>query len=312
LPVNAGLTAWEMIEAAENGKVKAMFIMGENPAVSFPQTSLVKEALAKLDFLVVTDMFMTETAGLASVVLPAASFAEKSGTFTNFEGRVQQLTKAIGPFGQSRPDAEIIMELSGMMNHPLKYNSQQEVLNEIEEEVPFCHHFTRIDSDAIEPELAEEEDGYYGNRRLHKGLFPSGFGRFLSVGYTAPQEAESDGYTHTLIVGSSRYHFGTGARSTRSGRLFRFAPEAFLEISDDDAADMGIVDGDKVKVISAEGEIKAAAKVNNALSRGLLYMPMSYPNNPVYSLFPAVLDRQVKTPALKSCAVRLERTDDNG
>ncbi len=312
LPVNAGLTAWEMIEAAGTGKVKAMFVMGENPAVSFPQTSLVKEALARLDLLVVTDMFLTETAALASVVLPAASFAEKYGTFTNFEGRVQQLTKAIEPVGESLPDAEIILELSGKMDYPLRYDSQQEVLNEIEESVPFCHHAARVDSDVIEPELAEEEDGYYGNRRLYKGLFPSGFGRFLTVEYTPPQEAESNGYPHTLIVGSSRYHFGTGARSTRSGRLNRFSPEAFLEISDDDAAETGIIDGATVKVISAQGEITATAKVNNTLSRGLLYMPMSYPNTPVYGLFPAVLDRQVKTPALKSCAVRLERTADNG
>jgi len=123
---------------------------------------------------------------------------------------------------------------------------------------------------------------------------------------------ERNGYPHTLIVGSSRYHFGTGARSTRSGRLNRFSPEAFLEISDDDAAETGIIDGATVKVISAQGEITATAKVNNTLSRSLLYMPMSYPNTPVYGLFPAVLDRQVKTPALKSCAVRLERTADNG
>ncbi len=311
LPDNAGLTAWEMIEAAGNGKVKAMFIMGENPAASFPQTSLVKEALAKLDFLVVTEMFMTETAELASVVLPAASFAEKSGTFTNFEGRVQPLTRAIEPFGESLPDAEIILELSGKMNSPLPYKSQQEVWNEIEEMVPFYHHVTRVESDAIESDWAEEEENYYGNRRLHKGLFPSGFGRFLPVEYT-PHEAGSNGYPFTLIVGSSRYHFGAGTRSTRSARLARFSPEAFLEISNDDAADMGIGDGDTVKAVSAEGELTATAKISNALSRGLLFMPISYPDSPVYSLFPVVLDQKVKTPALKSCAVRLERIADNG
>ncbi len=312
LPVHAGLTAWEMIEAAGTGKVKAMFIMGENPAASFPQTSLVKEALSKLDFLVVTEMFMTETAGLASVVLPAASFAEKSGTFTNFEGRVQQLTKAVEPLGGSLSDGEIILELSGMMNSPLPYKSQQEVLNEIEEMVPFYHHVTRVDNDTIEPDWAEEEDGYYGNRRLHKGLFPSGFGRFLSVEYVHPHETGNDGYPFTLMVGSSRYHFGAGARSMRSTRLNRFSPEAFLEISNDDAVDMGIVDGDTVKVTSAQGELAAIAKVSNALSRGLLFMPISFPDSPVYELFNTILDPRAKAPALKSCAVRLERTADNG
>jgi len=311
LPVNKGLTAWEMMEAAAAGKVKAMFIMGENPAASFPQTSLVKKALAKLDFLAVTDMFMTETAELASVVLPAASFAEKSGTFTNFEGRVQPLTRAIEPLDGSLPDAEIILELSGMMKYPLPYNTQQDVLNEIEEVVPFYHRVARVDNDVIESEWAEEENSYYGNRRLYKGLFPSGFGRFLPVEYT-PHEVGSNGYPFTLIVGSSLYHFGTGARSTRSGRLIRFSPGALLEINEDDAAEIGIADGDRVEIISAQGDIRATAKVSNTLSRGLLFMPISYPESPVNNLFTAVLDRQVNTPALKSCAVRLERITDNG
>ena len=193
LPVRAGLTALEMMEATKAGTVKGMFIMGENPVASFPQTSMVKKALATLDFLVVTDMFMTETAKLASVVLPAASFAEKEGTFTNFEGRVQQVRKAIEPLGGSLPDGEIILRLAGMMGSPLPYKSQQEVLDEIEEMVPFYHHVTHAETDAIDPDWAEEENSSYGNRRLHKGLFPSGFGRFSSVEYIPPQEWERTG-----------------------------------------------------------------------------------------------------------------------
>lgn len=311
LPVRTGLTALEMMEAARAGTVKGMFIMGENPVASFPQTSIVKKALESLDCLVVTDMFMTEAARLASVVLPAASFAEKEGTFTNFEGRVQKVRKVIEPVGGSLPDGEIILRLAGMMGSPLPYRSQQEVLDEIEEMVPFYHHVPHVDADAINADWAEEENSSYGNRRLHKGLFPSGFGRFLSVEYNPPQGVTKDGYPFTLIVGSSRYHFGSGTRSSRSARLKRFSLESFLEISSADAKDLGLSDGDRVTVMSAQGELLTSTKVSDTLPRGLLYMPISFPQSPVYELFITVLDRQTKAPALKSCAVRLERIAEN-
>jgi predicted molibdopterin-dependent oxidoreductase YjgC len=126
-----------MIERAKEGKIKAMYIVGENPALSFPHLSVVGEALASLDFLVVQDMFLTETAKLATVVLPAASFAEKEGTFTNFEGRVQRVRKAIEPLGESLPDWEIILQLARGMNCPMPYSSPQQVMDEIEELVPW-------------------------------------------------------------------------------------------------------------------------------------------------------------------------------
>ena len=147
LPASVGLTALEMLEQAREGKVKGMFIMGENPVASFPQPTLVKKALASLDFLVVTDMFLTETAKLASVVLPAASFAEKEGTFTNFEGRVQRIQKAIEPVGDSLPDGEIILQLAEMLGSPMPYSSYQQVMEEIEEMVPFYHHLADADLD---------------------------------------------------------------------------------------------------------------------------------------------------------------------
>lgn len=311
LPVRAGLTSLEMMEAIKAGTVKGMFIMGENPVASFSETSMVKKVLESLDCLVVTDMFMSETAKLASVVLPAASFAEKEGTFTNFEGRIQQVRKVIEPLGGSLPDGDIILRMAGMMASPLPYKSQQEVLNEIEEMVPFYHHATHAEADTIDSDWAEEENNSYGNRRLHKGLFPSGFGRFLSAEYISPQEAGKDGYPFLLMVGSSRYHFGTGSRSSRSARLSRFSPEAFLEISAADAGDIGLANGDKVKVISAQGEIATTVRISDTLPEGLLYMPISFPRTPVHTLFATVIDPRSRAPALKSCAVKLERITEN-
>jgi formate dehydrogenase alpha subunit len=312
LPAHPGLSALEMMESAGSNKVKGMFIMGENPVASFPHTSQVKQTLSYLDFLVVADMFLTETARLASVVLPAASFVEKEGTFTNFEGRIQRVRKAIEPAGESLPDGEIIMRLAGIMGSPMPYTSLQQVGDEIEEMVPFYRNFAYSDADTVGLDLSEMDGNTPGTRRLHKGLFPSGFGRFSPVEYTPPHGMATNGYPFTLMVGSSRYHFGTGSRSLRSARLKRFSPEACLEISPADARDTGIGDGNKVKVISTQGELLTSARVSDTLPRGLLYMPISFPQSPVFELFDTVIDPRAKAPALKSCAVRLERIATNG
>jgi formate dehydrogenase alpha subunit len=308
LPVRAGLTALEMLEQARKGKIKGMFIMGENPVASFPQPALVKEALSSLNFLVVTDMFLTQTAKLASVVLPAASFAEKEGTFTNFEGRTQRVLKAIEPVGDSLPDGEIILDLAERLGSPMPYASCGQVIDEIEELVPFYNHLADADLDTAGLDWADNEGGRPGIRRLHKGLFPSGFGRFSPAEYIPPQDVARDGYPLTLLAVSVRYHFGTGSRSSRAQWLRKFCPEASVEISEADARDLGISDGDKVRVTSAQGELLTTARVSNTPPRGLLLMPMSFPGSPVYGLFDTIIDHRAKAPALKSCAVRLERT----
>jgi len=312
LPVHNGLMALEMMEQAGEGKVKGMLIMGENPMASFPQPARVKKALSSLDFLVVTDMFLTETARLASVILPAASFAEKEGTFTNFEGRIQRVRKAIEPAGDSLPDGEIIRRLAGILDSPMLYTSPQQVMSEIEEMVPFYHHFNYSGVDETDLDLSEVGGNTPGTRRLHKGLFPSGFGRFSPVAYLPPKDTATDAYPFTLMVGSSRYHFGAGSRSTRSSRLKRFSSEAFLEISAADAKSSRLGDGDKVKVISAQGELVTSARISDTLPRGLLFMPISFPDSPIYELFSTIIDRQNKAPALKLCAVKLEGIAENG
>ena len=311
LPVTAGLTAPEMLEQARKGKIKGMFVMGENAVASFPQPNAVKEALSSLDFLVVTDMFLTETARLASVVLPAASFAEKEGTFTNFEGRTQRVRKAIEPVGDSMPDGEIILDLAERLGSPMPYSSHGQVMDEIEELVPFYNHLDYADFDKEGLDLTDMENGRPGTRRLHKGLFPSGFGQFSPVEYIPPQDVAKDGYPLTLLVGSVLYHFGAGTRSSRALWLRKFCPEASVEISEVDAGDLGINGGDKVRITSAQGELLTTARVSDALPGGLLLMPMSFPGSHVYELFDTTLDHRSKAPVLKSCAVRLERTTDN-
>jgi len=308
LPTNAGLTALEMIEQAGAGKIKGMLIVGENPVSSFPCPSLVRRVLTSLEFLVVTDLFHTETANLATVVLPAASFAEKEGTFTNFEGRVQRVRKAIEPLGDSLPDFEIILRLADRMGYPMPYSSPRQVMDEIEELVPLYQRLAYADFETEDVDLANFESGHLRIRRLYKGPFPSGFGRFSPVEYIPPTNASGDGYPLTLLSGSILHHFGSGTRSLRASRLRKFSPHAWVEINKIDAEQFDLSDGDAVKVVSPVGKLTTTVKVTDTLPPGTLFMPMSFPESPVNELFGISLDPRAKTPSLKQCAVRLERT----
>ena len=312
LPGDAGLSAIEMIDHAREAKIKGMYIVGENPVLSFPNPNLIKEALASLDFLVVHDMFLTETAELANVVLPAASFAEKEGTFTNFEGRVQRVRKVIEPLGDSLPDWEIILRLANSMGYPMPYSSLQQVMDEIQELVPLYQGAGYRDSETKDIYRAELDRDPLRNRRLYKGQFPSGFGRFSPVQYEPLAERTKDGYPLTLLAGSVLYHSGAGSRSSRSPRLSEFSPEAYVEIGESDARQVGISQGDEVKVISPVGEVTAVAKFTHTLPEGMIFMPISFPSTPVNQLFGTVLDPRSKTPALKACAVKLERIQPRG
>lgn len=304
-----GLTAVEMIQQADAGNIKAMYVVGENPAASFPQLALVRQALTSLDFLVVQDMFLTETARLATVVLPASSFAEKEGTFTSFEGRVQGLRKAINPLGNSLPDWQIILQLAKKLGHPMPYSSLEGIMDEIEGLVPFYHSTGYADGEAKGYDKAALDNPPLGTRRLYKGQFPTAFGRFSSIHYIPPKETARNGHPFTLITGTSLYRFGGGSRSSRASRLIRFLPEATIDICAEDASRLAIAAGDRVKVISPTAEISATARITNTLSEGQLFMPSAFAQSPVNALFGIDLDPQSKTPAMKACRVRLERIE---
>ena len=312
LPAGTGLTALEMISQARAGKIKGMYIVGENPLLSFPNGGLVKEALSSLEFLAVNDLFLTETARLAHVVLPAASFAEKEGTFTNFEGRVQRVRRVIKPLGESLPDWQIILKLANAMGQPMSYLSPPQIMDEIQELIPMYQGISYKESDAEGVYRAGTDRDHLRNRRLYKGQFPSGFGRFTPIQYEPQAEMPGDGYPLTLLTGSVLYHSGSGSRSSRSQRLSEFAPDAYVEIGEQDALQLGLSQGDTVKIISPSGEVSAVARLTNRLPRGTIFMPVSFPGTPVNRLFDSALDPQAKTPALKVCPVKLERIQTRG
>jgi predicted molibdopterin-dependent oxidoreductase YjgC len=185
-------------------------------------------------------------------------------------------------------------------------------MDEIQELVPLYQHLAYTDLEAEDLAWADLESGHLGARLLYKGPFPSGFGRFHPVEYQAPTTVSKDGYHLTLLAGSILQHFGSGSRSLRAGRLKKFSAHAWVETSEVDAKRLGLSDGDRVKVISPVGEVTTTVKINGALPAGMLFMPISFPESPVSDLFDRVLDPQAKTPALKRCAVRLERIGSDG
>jgi formate dehydrogenase alpha subunit len=299
LPAEAGLTTLEIIEQVKEGKIKGMYIMGENPVLSFPNSRLITEILTSLDFLVVQDMFLTETAKLANVVLPAASFAEKEGTFTNFEGRVNRVRKAIEPIGESLPDWEIVVRLADKMGYPLPFSSLQDVMSEIEELVPSYETYTDYEK---QDELAYGETGRTSGRPLLKG-----FARFSPTEYTPQAGERKSDYPFTLLTGGTLYHFGTGTRSSRARRLRKFSPQSFVEICESDARKLAVTDGEEVKVISAVGEVTTTVKITDTLCKGMLFMPFSFPETQVNDLFDIVLNPETKEPSLKACSVKIEK-----
>ncbi len=307
LPVNHGLTAVEVMELAKEGEIKALYIVGENPALSFPQSSVVTDALASLDFLVVQDMFLTETAELANVVLPAASFAEKEGTFTNFEGRVTRVRKAVEPPGESLPDWEIVLHLAEEMECPLPYNSPQQVMDEIGTLVPLYEGITYADLETKSLHPGEMDGKHLEARRISGGQFLTGFARFSPVEYTEQAEELKEDYPFALLTGTVLQHFGSGTRSSRAWRLKKFSPHAFLEIGESDADKLGIKHGDEVTVISPVAELTTTARITDTLPEGTVFLPSSFPESPATRLFNIALNPESKTPSLKLCNVRIER-----
>ncbi|MFC1947901.1 formate dehydrogenase subunit alpha [Chloroflexota bacterium] len=305
IPERPGMTAAEVLRQAEAGNIKGILIMGENPIARFPDPTFVRRALSSLEFLCVTNIFPTETTDLASVIMPAAAFAEKDGTFTNFEGRIQQVRKAIDPPGTSLPDWEIILRLSREMGSSIQYSSSREILNEIEELVPLYQNLTHHDfeQDDDGPDSSSER---LGSKRFYKGLFPSGFGRFTPVEHVPSEEGKDDQYPLVLITGSTLHGFGSGSRSGRASRLRTFTPRAWINISDGDSNRYKVNAGDNVRIISPAGEISAIVRISDDLDEGMLFMPSSFSDAPVNVLFSSD-----NANSLKTCSVRLERTDNN-
>jgi len=303
-----GLTLTEMFEAAHKGQVKSIYLIGENPVLSDPDISHIVESLKALEFLVVQDIFLTETAQLADVVLPGVSFAEKDGTFTNTERRVQRIRKAIEPIGDSRPDWLITCQIAqrmGARGFDFEYPSQ--IMEEIASLTPSYGgiSYDRLEGDGLQWPCPTEE--HPGTPILHTQQFSRGKGQFMPLEYKPPVELPDEEYPLILTTERSLFHYHTGTMTRKVKGLNVIHGEELVEINPGDASALGIADGDMVKVISRRGEVVTKARVTEASPAGVVSMDFHFGESPANILTNPALDPVAKIPELKVCAVRVEK-----
>jgi formate dehydrogenase major subunit/formate dehydrogenase alpha subunit len=305
LPPKPGLTAVEMIDAAAEGKVRALYVMGENPMLSDPDVTHVEKALEKIDFLVVQDIFLSETAALADVVLPACGFAEKDGTFTNTERRVQRVRKGVEPPGEARDDWAITCDLARRLGGKMEYAGASAIMAEIAALTPSYGGITweRLDRGGLQWPCPTPD--HPGTPILHKERFTRGLGKFHPVEYIPPRELPDQEYPFLLATGRILQHFHTGTMSRRSEVLDRLVSVGAIEIHPDDAARLGIADSRPVRVASRRGEIEIAARVTDRVAPGTVFLAFHYREAPANRLTISALDPVAKIPEFKVCAVRI-------
>jgi len=305
LPGRPGLTVVEMINAAAEGLLRGLYVMGENPMLSDPNVNHVREALERLEFLCVQDVFLTETARLADVVLPAACFAEKDGTFTNTERRVQRVRRAVPPPGEARADWQIICELARRMGYRMHYAHPREVMEEIASLTPIYAGMSYERIEQVGLQWPCPDAGHPGTRLLHEGRFSRGRGRFHPVRFREAAELPDEEYPLLLTTGRLLHQFHTGSLSRRTPGLEELAPPAPFEIHPDDAAEAGIRDGQMVDISSRRGTVRARAVVTPRSRRGTIFMPFHFCEAAANVLTNDALDPVAKIPEYKVCAVRL-------
>jgi predicted molibdopterin-dependent oxidoreductase YjgC len=309
LPVGRGLTATEMIDAALEGKIRAMYIVGEDPANSDPSSSHTREALENLDFLVVQDIFMTATAQLADVVLPATVWAEKEGTFTSTERRVQWSSRAVTPPEEAKADLDIVCQVANRLGLKFNYPDAASVLSEINRLVPAYGGITRERLNIGGLIWPCPDQNHPGTPILHSAGFKLKDGRavIVPVQYQPPFEEPSWDYPFLLTTGRVAVHHNAGSMTRRSPSLLEREPELFIEINTADAAKLKIADGDEVLVKTPRGETLALARLSEGVKRGVVFMPFHFPGTNI--LTPNARDPEARIPEFKVSACKILRRD---
>ncbi len=308
LPPSIGLSITEMIDGILEGRIKALYLIGENPMLSDPDAGHVKDALSQLELFIAQDIFLNETAELAHIVLPGASFAEKYGTFTNTERRVQRVRKAIIPIGDSRADWLITCQIAQRMGaNGFDFKRPSQIMDEIAELTPSYGgiSYRRLEKGGLQWPCPTPK--HPGTQILHTEHFSRGKGRFMPIDYKPPVELPDDDYPLMLTTGRSLFQYHTGTMSRKVAGLNRFKGEEEVEINPQDAGRRGINDGDRVKIISRRGEVTARVKVTDASPPGVVFMTFHFSESPTNILTNTALDPVSKIPELKVCAVKIEK-----
>ena len=322
LPAKVGLTATDMTQAMIDGSIEAMWIMGENPVMSDPNMNHARKSLESVKFLVVQDIFLTETAELADVVLPAAAYAEKEGTFTNTERRVQRVRQALLPPKGACDDLSIIQAISDRMDPDQEITSgsdyqpgpdrmdvskAEEVFNEIAKVWPAVAgiNYTRLEGNGIQWPCPTED--HPGTPVLFEAGFPRGLATFTPITWRNPDELPDDDYPFVLTTGRVLYQYHTGTMTRRSQVLESADRGPVIEMNPDDAARLQIIDGDQVNVASRRGFITLPVLVTDGISPGVTFIPFHYKEAAANLLTNDALDPDCKIPEAKVCAVKVEK-----
>jgi predicted molibdopterin-dependent oxidoreductase YjgC len=302
-----GLTIPYMMSGLLDGSVKALFVMGENPIMSDPDVNHVVKALKNAELLVVQDIFFTPTAEFAHVVLPGTSFAEKDGTFTNTERRVLRVRQAIEPVGDSRPDWEIIQQISNRFGYSMDYESPEAIMREIASVTPSYGgiSYDRLEGEGLQWPCPNPE--HAGTKFLHKDKFVRGKGLFHAVEHQPPAEEVDEEYPLWLTTGRLYFHYHSGTMTRNSPSLNAEISEGYLEMNPADANELGVLQGDAVKVTSRRGHIRAKALLTERLREGMVFMPFHFVESNANILTNPAHDPTVKIPEYKVCAVRVEK-----
>jgi formate dehydrogenase alpha subunit len=302
-----GMTMTEMLPAISKGGIKALYIVGENPALTDADSNHAIKEMQELELLVVQDIFLTETGKLADVVLPASSFAEKEGTFSNTERRVARVRRAIPPVGQSKPDWQIICEISKRLGYPMEYHHPEEIFEEIRQVTPAYAgiSYQRLETGGLQWPCPTEE--HPGTMFLHKDRFARGLGVFFAIDHKDPAEMPDNDYPLYLTTGRLLYHYHSGTMSRRAPGLTEKAPECRVEIAAADAAKYGIGEGEQVRVRSRRGEITVKAQISPKAVAGTVFLPFHFAEASANKLTNAALDPVSKIPEYKVCAVQIEK-----
>lgn len=304
IPTKVGLKIPEMFEAAYEGKVKSMYILGENPVLTDPDTNHIRAALSNLDFLVVQELFLTETAEYADVVLPAASFAECNGTFTNTERRVQRVRKAIEPIpGQA--NWETICQMVTRMGYPMNYESPDDIWDEMASLTPSMKgiNYGRLENKSLQWPCPSTD--HPGTPYLHAGKFTRGLGLFQPSEHIPPGEIPDEEYPFLLSTGRILYHYNVTTPYSKG--ISSIWDKEMAEVNPLDAEKLGLVTGSQVKVTSRRGEAITAVKVTDRVLPGVIWMSFHYTATPTNALTSHHLDPITGTGEYKVAAVKIEK-----
>ena len=305
-----GLKATDVFPAAIKGDIKGLYICGEDPVVTDPDTEHIKKALTSLDFFVIQELFMTKTAEYADVILPGTSYTEKEGTFTNTERRVQRIRTAVKLEGEMRLDTDIITDLMNAMGYPQPCLTAAQIMDEIASVTPSFAgiSFERLDNgESLQWPCKDKTT--CGTPIMHVGHPARGKALLYPAEFKPASELPDEEYPFILTTGRILYQYNAAAMTSRSAGLMEIAGEGFIEVNFKDAERLGIKNGEKINVESRRGKITATARVGRKVSQGETWMPFHFPDSPANVLTNAALDDFARIPEYKVCAVNISRID---